>query len=63
MILACQKNFISFLLQFVQGWAHICYRLPGLIPSENKNKFTDLDYHNTGNRRSRYKCQQNYARV
>ena len=23
----------------------------------------DLDYRNTGNRRSRHKCQQNYARV
>ena len=30
-ILACQKNFISFLLQFVQGSAHICHRLPGLL--------------------------------
>ena len=27
------------------------------------NKFTDLDYRNTGNRRSCHKCQQNYARV
>ena len=29
-ILACQKIFISLLLQFVQGSAHICHRLPGL---------------------------------
>ena len=31
--------------------------------NNNNNKFTDLDYRNTGNRRSRHKCQQNYARV
>ena len=30
-ILTYQKKFISFLLQFVQGWAHNCHRLPGLF--------------------------------
>ena len=39
-ILASQKNFVSFLLQFVQGSAHICHRLHGLMVKQTASEGT-----------------------